>query len=224
MTLIVVKQLLVINVDPDPDEIYTKRKKRIVNVMMSSTPSSSPSVKYPNDGWGNSLERMPSFTRAEMNQHITNSGKKIASIQHHSIPTNLKKAKTFLTDQYLKDIEATSDQRHFYFRAKCYHSFNKSEAPHDLRFCLCFVSGQVVHAKCSCKAGQVGYCNHVLALMFKVCKFSLYDSKNTSDLCDEEDEQPDLACTLQPQRWHKTGRGDKICINKSEDHEGPWVF
>ena len=65
--------------------------------MMSSTPSSSPSVKYPNDGWGNSLERMPSFTRAEMNQHITNSGKKVASIQHHSIPTNLKK-----TDQYLK--------------------------------------------------------------------------------------------------------------------------
>ena len=110
-------------IDPEPDEIYTKRKKRIVNVMMSSTPSSSPSVKYPNDGWGNSLERMPSFTRAEMNQHITNSGEKVASIQHHSIPTNLKKAKTFLTGQYLKDIEATSGQRHFYFRAKCYHSF-----------------------------------------------------------------------------------------------------
>ena len=87
-------------IDPDPDEIYTKRKKRIVNVMMSSTPLSSPSVKYPNDGLGNSLERMPSFTRAEMNQHITNSGKKVASIQHHSIPTNFKKAKTFLTDQY----------------------------------------------------------------------------------------------------------------------------
>ena len=46
--------------------------------------------------------------------------------------------------------------------------------------------------------------------MFKVCKFSLYDSKNTSDLCDdEEDEQPDLACTSQLQRWHKTARGDK---------------
>ena len=110
-------------IDPDPHEIYTKRKKRIVNVMMSSTPSSSPSVKYPNDGWGNSLERMPSFARAEMNQQITNLGKKVASIQHHSIPTNLKKAKTFMTGQYLKDIEATSGQRHFYFQAKCYHSF-----------------------------------------------------------------------------------------------------
>ena len=67
---------------------------------------------------------MPSFARAEMNQQITkNSGKKVASIQHHSIPTNLKKAKTFLTGQYLKDKEATSGQGHFYFRAKCYHSF-----------------------------------------------------------------------------------------------------
>ena len=84
-------------IDPDPDEIYTKRKKLIVNVMMSSTPSSSPSVKYPNDGWGNSLERMPSFTRAEMNQHITNSGKKVAIIQHHSILTNLKRRKLFLS-------------------------------------------------------------------------------------------------------------------------------
>ena len=78
-------------------------------------------------------------------------------------------------------------------------------------FCLCFVLGQVVHAKCSCKTGQVGYCNHVLALMFKVCKFSVFDSKNTSDLCDGDDEQPDLAFTLQLQRWHKMGRGDKIC-------------
>ena len=138
---------------------------------MSSTPSSSPSVKYPNDGWGNSLERRSSFTRAEMNQHITNSGKKVANIQHHSIPTNLKKAKTFLTDQYLKDIEATSDQRNFYLRAKWYHSFKKSEAPHDLRFCSCLVSGQVVHAKCSCKAGQVGYCNHVIAYLISTTRF-----------------------------------------------------
>ena len=49
-------------IDPDLDKIYTKRKKRIVNVM-SCTPSSSPSVKYPCDGWGKSRERMPSFTR-----------------------------------------------------------------------------------------------------------------------------------------------------------------
>lgn len=46
--------------------------------------------------------------------------------------------------------------------------------------------------------------------MFKACKFSLYDSQKTDDLNQENDEQPDLACTLQLQRWHAKGRGDNI--------------
>ena len=198
-------------VDPDPDEIYTKRKARFSSAVPNDhvSPVTS-SVKYPSDGWGKSLERMPCFTRAEMNQHVANSGKRVANAEHHSIPTTLKKAKTFLKDEYLKEIEANSDQRYFYLKAKCYHSFRKSEAPHDLRFTMCIVSGQVIHATCSCKAGKVGYCNHNPALMFKACKFSLFDSKSTEDFCQEDDEQPDLACTSQLQKWHKKGRGDKI--------------
>ena len=89
-------------IDPDPDEIYTKRKARVSNISKDTVPSSS--VKYPSDGWGKSLERMPSFTRAEMNQHVANSGKRVANAEHHSIPTNLRKAKTFLEDEYLKEI------------------------------------------------------------------------------------------------------------------------
>ena len=103
----------------------------------------------------------------------------------------LRKAKDFLEDEYLKEIEANSDQRYIYFKAKCYHSFKKSEVPHALCFAMCIVSGQVLQATCSCKAGKVGCCNHVLALMFKACKFSLFDSKSIDDLC-QNDEQPDL--------------------------------
>ena len=198
-------------VDPDPDEIYTKRKGRSSSAVPNDhvSPVTS-SVKYPSDGWGKSLERMPCFTRAEMNQHVANSGTRIANAEHHLIPTNLKKVKTFLKDEYLKEIEANSDQRYFYLKAKYYHSFRKSEAPHDLRFTMFIVSGQVIHANCSSKAGKVRYCNHVLALMFKACKFSLFDSKSTEDLCQEDDEQPDLACISQLQKWHKKGHGDKI--------------
>ena len=196
-------------VDPDPDEIYTKRKTRLSKLPTERSPETS-TPKYPSDSWGKSLERMPPFTRAEMNQHIESSGKRVGNADHHSIPTNLRKAKTFLKDEYLKDIEANSDQRYFYLRSKCYHSFRKKDAPHTLRFALCIVSGQVLHANCSCKAGNVGYCNHVLALMFKACKFSLYDSKNTDDLNQENDENPDLACTSQLQRWHAKGRGENI--------------
>ena len=36
-------------VDPDPHEIYTKRKARVSNLPNSATPGTS-SVKYPSDG------------------------------------------------------------------------------------------------------------------------------------------------------------------------------
>ena len=47
---------------------------------------------YPTDGWSTSLEEMPIFTRAEMNEHIARSGKNISDIPNHSVPTSLKKS------------------------------------------------------------------------------------------------------------------------------------
>lgn len=52
-----------------------------------------------------------------MKKHIENSGKKMGSVEHHSVPTSLKRAKTFLQDEYLKDIEANDDEHYFYFNA-----------------------------------------------------------------------------------------------------------
>ena len=196
-------------VDLDSGAIYTKRMIRLSKLPTERSPETS-APKYPSDGWGKSLERMPPFMRAKMNQHIKSSGKRVGNSDHHSVPTNLRKANTFLKDKNLKDIEATSDQRYFYLRSKCYHNFRKKDAPHSLRFTLCIVSGQIMYANCSCKAGNLGYCNHVLALIFKACKFSLYDSKKTDDLNQENDEHPNLACTSQLQRWYAKGRGENI--------------
>ena len=101
-------------VDPDPDEIYMRRKAGFSSAVPNDhvSPVTS-SVKYPRDGRGKSLERMPCFMRAEMNQHVANSGKRVTNAEHHSIPTHLKKAKTFLKDEYVKEIEANSGQRYF---------------------------------------------------------------------------------------------------------------
>ena len=101
-------------VDPDPDEINTGRKARFSSAVPNDhvSPVTS-SVKYPSDGWGKSLERMPCFMKAEIDQHVANSGKRVTNVEHHSIPTHLKKAKTFLKDEYLKEIEANSGQRYF---------------------------------------------------------------------------------------------------------------
>ena len=81
-------------VDPDPDKIYKKRKTGLSNLPAERSPETS-APKYPSDGWGKSLEKMPTFSRVEMNQHIESSGKRVGNADHHSIPTNLRRARTF---------------------------------------------------------------------------------------------------------------------------------
>ena len=92
--------------------------------------------------------------------------------QNHAVSTSMKKAKTFLDDEYLRDLTCASDDQYFYFKCLCYHSFKKIEPPHKLQVALCLVSGVVKYALCTCVAGSVGFCNHVLAVMMKLCKFS----------------------------------------------------
>ena len=203
-------------VDPDPNGLYTKRKQQR-NRSESSKDASQlqgdknpSSVDYPTEGWSNSLSKLPVFTRAEMNEHIARTGKNIGNKDHHSVPTTLRKAKTFLEDEYLHEIMAASDQQRFYFKAKCYHSFRKNDPPHQLKLALCIIKGDVLHSSCTCVAGKVGFCNHISALMLKVCKFTLYEAKTTKDLRDEHDENPSVACTSQLQKWHKKGGGENI--------------
>lgn len=167
-------------------------------------------MQFPDDGWGTSLEKMSMFTRVEMNRHILNSGKSMADKDHHMVPTSLLKAKRFLDDEYLEEIQCTSDQRYFYFKSKCCHSFRKNDPPHTLKIALCILPGGVRSACCSCIAGKVGFCNHVLALMFKLCKFSVFNCASTKDLLEEEDSHAPIACTSQLQQWHKKGGGSNI--------------
>ena len=149
---------------------------------------------------------MPMFPKAEMNKHVTRSGKHIANKDHHSVPTSLQKAKTFLEDEYLNEIMAASDQLCFYFKAKCCHSFRKNDPSHSLKLELCIVKGDVLDSNCTCVAGKVGFCNHISALMLKICKFTLFEANSTQDLCEEKDGNPELACTYQrrnvaQERW-----------------------
>ena len=128
--------------------------------------------------------------------------RKIWKKHHHSVPTTLRKAKTFLEHEYLHEILAANDQKCFYFKARCYHSFRKNDSPHQLKLALCIIKGDVLDSGCTCIAGKVGFCNHISALMLKVCKFTLFESKTTKELQEENDENPALACTSQLQKWN----------------------
>ena len=199
-------------VDPDQNLIYTRRKQRQEQLQTHSDllPKES-TVKFPSTGWSTSLQRMPLFTKAEMDLHISQSGKNIdRNKQNHAVPTSMKKAKTFLEDEYLRDIVAASDNEYFFFKCLCHHSFKKNEAPHKLQVALCLVSGAVKYASCTCVAGSVGFCNHVLALMMKLCKFSLYSCQDVKELDYESDMTASKACTSSLQIWHRPVRGDKI--------------
>lgn len=146
-------------VDPDPNQVYTRRKQREVDISRSENNESQAKerVKFPGDDekWSKNLSTMPMFSRAHMDAHIKNSGKKIGNTDNHSIPTGLRKAKTFLEDEYLEEIRCSSDQRYFYTRAKCCHSYRKNDPPHQLKLALCVLSGDVESANCSCVAGKV---------------------------------------------------------------------
>ena len=88
--------------------------------------------------------------------------------------------------------------------------FRKNDHLHNLKIALCIVTGEVKKANCSRVARQVGFCNRILALMFKSAKYALYNCKSTKDLCETEpDQQPSLACTVQLQQLNKKG-GTKI--------------
>ena len=96
-----------------------------------------------------------------MNHRISKSGKRVhLTCKAHSIPMSIRKATTFLNNEYLKSISAASDENYFYLQSHCSHSFQKNDVPQNLKVTLCIFSGEVKHASCSCIAGKVGFCNH----------------------------------------------------------------
>ena len=71
-----------------------------------------------------------------------------------------------------------------------------------------------MQSACSCVAGKTGYCNHSLALMLKMCKYSLFESTSTLYLHDDAD-NPTEACT--PRQGSKPGTergGGTLSLNQ----------
>ena len=100
----------------------------------------------------------------------------------------------------------------FIFKLNAAIAFERTIPPHQLKLALCIFKGDVLDSSCTCVAGKAGFCNHISALMFKICKYTLFEAKTTKDLCQEKDDNPDLACTSQLQRWHKKGGGENIVL------------
>ena len=85
----------------------------------------------------------------------------------------------------------------FIFKLNAAITFERTIPPHQLKLALCIFKGDVLDSSCTCVAGKAGFCNHISALMFKICKYSLFEVKTTKDLGQEKDKNPELACTSQ---------------------------
>ena len=65
-------------------------------------------------------------------------------------------------------------------KAKCRASMSTREI-HNLEVSLDLISGNVLVAHCTCKAGKSGYCSHVMNLLLKLALYSLKDLDRVSE-------------------------------------------
>ena len=80
-------------IDPDPHKIYSRRKQK-QGTSSELVKKSTGAADFPTTGWGTSLEKMPMFTRLQMNHHVLMSGKTIGNIDHHTLSTGLGQGQT----------------------------------------------------------------------------------------------------------------------------------
>ena len=95
----------------------------------------------------------------------------------------------------LNEMPSSESPKLFYSRARSYRSLRKNEEPHYLFIGFCSQDNRVSisHARCSCKAGSGGHCNHVLGLIF------LLNDISSSGILDIPS---DATCTSRPQSCH----------------------
>jgi len=103
------------------------------------------------------------------------------------------------------------------FAASAIIPSKKNHDPHVLRPAMCIVSGDVIKSTYCCVAGKTGYCNNALALMLKICKYSLFENKSTLDLHNDADQKPNEVCMSRLQTCHQKGRGDTIVSQSAMD-------
>ena len=142
--------------------------------------------------WGKSLAFLPQFTIKELEQHRLNSGKTPDS----AIIKTLDRGRKFKNERYLSSdsIFTKWDGNNFHVKCQCKASMKKEKR--DVLVALDRSAGNVLSAKCTCPAGQSGYCNHVMALLLEIADYSL----NQLECVPEE-----ISCTSQLRQWGVPG-------------------
>ena len=130
---------------------------------------------------------MPVFTIKEIEEHRIMSGKKgKAIIKTIDRGRKFKEEGYTSTDSiFRKTVENTFSVKGTY-RASMKKEFRKMNVTLNRK------TGKVIKAHFACPAGNSGYCNHVMALLFELADYSLHQLKVVPD---------EVACTSKLRQW-----------------------
>ena len=110
---------------------------------------------------------MPVFAVREIVNHRTIKGKSSSPI----IKTTTDRGKRFKEERYLSaDVFATNTERTFYVKGKCNASMKRKIR--SMKFGISKANRVIIFAKCNCSAGESGYYNHIMALLFEIADYS----------------------------------------------------
>ena len=162
--------------------------KEAEKVKNSSLSLRNPTCSEENIQWGKSLSEMPTFTIKEIESHRKESGKR----HGRPIIKTLDRGKKFKDERYLSadSIFTSLGRNGFFIKAKCKASMKKEVR--NVNVTLDKKTGLVVKAACTCPAGNSGYCNHVMALLFELADYCLNRLKTVPE---------EIACTSKIRQW-----------------------
>ena len=127
--------------------------------------------------WRKSLEKMPPFTRVQIEKHRELSGKRKISTNKKGVPImkTLRRGSQFKEERYLSSdtIFTSTSEEGFLVKSKCKAIMKKEY--HSQNVTLQHETGNIISAYCTCKAGKSSYCNHIMALLLELAEYSLYE-------------------------------------------------
>jgi hypothetical protein len=191
-------------VNPDPSQCYTRAKQASCSKCSSHVPASAASNPVDSqtgtllrhmqkDGWTTETSELPqTFSYMHIQEHARKTGKSMPGGK--SVEKPLERGYRFFSDNYVHSVKCARNVNTIFASGKCFRSMKKSEAPHSVHVSL-ELNADVRSASCSCVAGELGYCNHVIGLLYYIEHTTRFGAKEFGK---------SRTCTELPCTWNKS--------------------
>ena len=158
----------------------------------SSSTTTSTSASAAKD-WEKSLASLPIFGLNEIEIHRKKSGK----TPETAIIKTLNRGRRFKEERYISADSIFCKEKIDRLLFKCVCKASMKKEMRNVNVEIDKLSGEVICGQCTCPAGQSGYCNHVMALLFEIADYSLNGLKFIPE---------EIACTSRLCQWGIPGK------------------